>query len=313
MKPNQKLPPPIQTEFSPDLEASSLSPSSSGYMSPLSPTSRKLKPAVTTGSQKTTPPANTYTSNKILSSLSSSVKNISSQPKTNEIIRTVTPNAKYYQDKEIEGKLRLLISSQFKFDELIEFGFPIHLAPSDMLSVGEEISYPEQGENADLDSPAALSNWQQQNSELEQIRESLDMSGKFSNFEDESKYNSSLASPMSAVRREMTLKFTLTPASMRADEAILYGWQKNLGGSEDALEDYEEDDVNVVNDAEQPQAAAGVTITSNQPSGSSAIPVGGFGKDQASSKTIMKRVFGKLKKGPKATGPSVMITSADMN
>ena len=37
--------------------------------------------------------------------------------------------------------------------------------------------------------------------------------------------SSGLSSPMSAVPREMTLKFTLTPASMRADEAVIYGWQ----------------------------------------------------------------------------------------
>lgn len=250
------------------------------------------------------------------------MKNKSSQARSNDILNTVAGSAKHYQDKEIEGKLKLLVSSQLKFDELIEFGFPIQMQSSDLSLVGESSA-----SISDSGSPTLPSLQHQQNLTLEQIRESLDTPRKMGNYEDESRYSmtsSNLMSPMSAVPREMTLKFTLTPASMRADEAILYGWQKTMESS-DSLEAYEEEDpmdpgLAGGNGEHHPlgfsanttarAAGPGVLITDTQ--ASSSIPVGGLGKDAANSKTMMKRVFGKLKKAPKTTGPSVMITSADM-
>lgn len=235
-------------------------------------------------------------------------------------------HAKHYQDKDIENKLRLLVSSQAKFDELIEFGFPIHLGPSDLAIVesGSEMQMSPLSDDLpdDLSSPGSLAHWQTQHAALEQIRESMDLTRKGDHFEDEgarysrmSLVSNGLGSPMAAVPREMTLKFTLTPASMRADEAILYGWQKMLNASDEALEEMEDEESYSSGLGSGPAVTPGLDANVTNESGalSNSIPVGGFGKDAASSKTMMKRVFGKLKKGPKANGTSVMITSADMN
>lgn len=273
------------------------------------------------------------------------MKSLSSQPggpKPADIIQTVSSNAKYYQDRDIENKLRLLVASQFKFDEIIEFGFPIHLGPHDISLIGGQSSpsneslSPSSGLSgdvappSDLSSPTSLSHWHSQHAALEQIRESMDFAGLtqnkangVGNFEVEgsrfsesrmSMGSSGLTSPMSAVPRDMTLKFTLTPASMRADEAIIYGWQKSLGASDEALEELDDEDYSQSTGTSLPTSSGDVTITQDSTSGSpNSIPVGGFGKDSASSKKMMKRMFGKLKKNPKSSGPSVMITSADLN
>lgn len=319
----QAVPPPIQTSLPLPQDINAPPPPQVTQVPPMSPTSRgKLRPTATGSSAKTgsSSGSGANSGNKLFNTISTSVKNLSSQPagtRTNEIIRTVSGHAKHYQDKDIETKLRLLVSSTFKFDELIEFGFPIQLTAAD-ISLVEGNGYEAKQETplpeaSDLSAPSAQ--------QLERIRESMDVpprkgsiTGSGDNFEDEgARYRMSmaaLASPMSAVPREMTLKFTLTPPSMRADEAILYGWQKNLVASEEALEELDDDETAPpVQPPQQPE------MQMQGSDASSGIPVGGFGKDTAGagSKTMMKRVFGKLKKAPKPAGTSVMITSADMN
>ncbi|KAF5099462.1 hypothetical protein D0Z03_001027 [Geotrichum reessii] len=100
---------------------------------------------------------------------------------------------------------------------------------------------------------------------------------------------------------------------MRADEAVIYGWQTS--GNIDFLDTEEEGAVpgvgTTTTQAPLVQNGSGdVTIITDSAAVSSAIPVGGLGKD--SSGSMMKRVFGKLKKN-KPNSSSVMITSADLN
>lgn len=280
---------------------------------------------------------------KLLTSLSNSVKTFASQPpNVNEMMNTVGSLGKNYQDQDILNKLRLLVSSEVKFDELIEFGFPIQLGALDLELIGatqmanevepQQIPLTENEIHAKSNLNSS-SHWPDHPAGLERIRESLDLESKRvfnrgsqkNNVEYEgqrysmvrssiySTNSTALATPMSAVPREMTLKFTLTPQSMRADEAILYGWQTHSGSQGDHETVYE--DANTLSSTTTRSAAiisTGDIIVTGEGMSGGPIPVRGFGKDNnTSSKKMMKRVFGKLKKGPKASGSSVMITSAD--
>lgn len=150
--------------------------------------------------------------------------------------------------------------------------------------------------------------------------------------------------PVSAVPREMTLKVTLTPAAMRADEAVLYGWIQGPSGSSSGDEPLPyptslssgtansplrptfsgmSANVSVPGTPVQTHPVTSVSSTANSGvpvapgvvahadrQASSFIPVGGFGKDTGSKKVIMKRVFGKF--AAKKAGKATIITSSDV-
>lgn len=282
-------------------------------------------------------------------------------------MRTVHANAKYYTDKDIVNKLKIFVSSEVKFDEFIEFGFPIKLERADLELIG---AYEEEDEEEEAAAAAAAAASGQSNgylddhsSTLEKIQESaeggeniereaapsLSMTQRSSTFSSASTNNTSktsAAAPMSAVPREMTIKFTLTPASMRADESILYGWQDNNIAGGDG-EGFDSEDPTPTPSAmsstifRNPSGltsafgalagsagAAAFTSSGNSSSNSHvtavphdpistnsaiAIPACGFGKEGQSSKQMMRRVFSRLKKPQKSvSGSSVMITSADL-
>lgn len=54
----------------------------------------------------------------------------------------VTVNARHYSDRVVEEKLRLLASSEEKFDEVMEFGFPKYLVASDAVSFSDLVNRP---------------------------------------------------------------------------------------------------------------------------------------------------------------------------
>lgn len=308
--------PPIKTEV----------PMSHTFTSPLSPRSSsggsgsRLRTGHNSVVSPTTP-SSAYT----FANPSKFFKSNNSQQQQFPLVNEVGNNAKYYQDNDVKNKLRLLVSSSAKFDEFIEFGFPIHLAPADLALIGVSEAVEK---NVQLDSPVGMI-FDEDNrlsaSSIEKIKEGYDLheqkieveGSTFTNRQLSMYHTSStgspLMSPVSTVPREMTLKFTLTPSSMRADEAVIYGWQTS--GNVDFLDTEEEGAVPGVSavstQAPLVQNGSGdVTIITDSAAVSSAIPVGGLGKD--SSGSMMKRVFGKLKKN-KPNSSSVMITSADLN
>jgi hypothetical protein len=305
--------PPIKTELT--------GPRS--FTSPLSPRGSSGGPRASAGGivSPTTP---SYT----FASPTKFFKNNNNQQQLFPLVNTVSNKACYYKANEVKNKLRLLVSSPAKFDEFIEFGFPTHLTPADLALIGITDTT---ANHAKLESPVDM--LFDGNKSFEQIIEPHDLREQnieiersvFSDrqlsmyHDDNNNNNSGLSSPMSAVPREMTLKFTLTPASMRADEAVIYGWQS----TETAIDILAADDEGAASGGSfttggstmtaAPRVKNGsgdVTIIADSAAVSSAIPVGGLGKD--SSGSMMKRVFGKLKKN-KANGSSVMITSADLN
>lgn len=350
------------------------------------------------------------TGSKLFSSLSSSVGKFTGQtsssiggyqassPNTTEILQTVHAEAKHYTDRDVENKLKMLVCSEAKFDEMIEFGFPLHLSRADLEQIGvvedqdeDEIKLQEHlDQHKEMErqlerqrqlkqkggmfsqdaaefvkvnphmatNPA--SHWEKQFESLEQIRGSMDVGlvlgtrggtsdygevdssgksqhhslvsgtsgrppqrGQHQHHHPQYSHQRTISSPISAVPREMTLKFTLTPASMRADEAILYGWQSSMNTpsqsttASHAEEDYESGPatpgVHSSSGGGVSNTGGDVVLTGEPGSSSSAIPAGGLGNDGGSSKAIMKRVFSKLVKKEKKmhSSGSVMITSSD--
>lgn len=302
--------PPIKTELS----------GSRSFTSPLSPRGSSGPRVNAGGIMSPTTPLYTFTSPTKF------FKNSGNQQQLFPLVNTVGNKASYYKTSEVKNKLQVLVSSPAKFDEFIEFGFPTRLAPADLALIGVTDAATS---HVQLESPVDM--LFDGRVSLEQITEPHDLREQHieierSVFSDRqlSMYHgdgdsSGLSSPMSAVPREMTLKFTLTPASMRADEAVIYGWQSTATAMDILAADDEgaASAVSVVTGAATTTAAprvknrsGDVTIIADSAAVSSAIPVGGLGKD--SSGSMMKRVFGKLKKN-KTNGSSVMITSADLD
>lgn len=107
--------------------------------------------------------------------------------------------------------------------------------------------------------------------------------------------NLTAAEMASSCNRESTLKLTLTPESMRADEAVLYGWQRDhIASNFSASQPDPETDYATLDDVSESQF----------------IPAGGLGADVSSSKKV-RRVFGKLRR-PRPTPNAYMITSSDV-
>ncbi|CAN6598262.1 hypothetical protein TRVA0_001S05534 [Trichomonascus vanleenenianus] len=168
-------------------------------------------------------------------------------------------HAKFFNESDTKTKLKLLSSSDAKFDEIIEFGFPIA---------------PDQRDREYANSTRA------------EKRFSLDPSN------------------VSAVPREMTLKITLSPPAMRADEKAIYGWQKELIEPSGALKSAKSIEKLVT-----PAIPEYEYTSSSSPISPSSITSSNSTKRGGG----MKKVFGKLGRKQKPTGNPLMITSADMN
>lgn len=323
---------------------------------------------------------NSSSSSKLFSSLSGKLKGqsgIGGSGSSTEIVLRSNAPVLHYLDKDVENKLKLLVSSRDKFDEVLELGFPAELSTEELAQIGVSTKpvgkldeEEQEEEDPDADSmtftfPPRSSLPQQKRpsatqlrkpESLEQIRESTDasldpveqpqppqqkqqqqrhrQSGSWST-------SRTITTPVSTTPRELTLKITLTPSSMRATEEVIYGWQKTetpstaTAASTPTTASVSPTDCDgydgLVNATED------VTLTGVPGGTSSAIPVGGLGTDHrsassagsggsGSSKARVKRVLSKLVRKERklsvsssssglglGAGGSVMITSSDIH
>jgi hypothetical protein len=149
--------------------------------------------------------------------------------------------AAYYQDPEARLKLRVYLASPQKFDEAIEFGFPALAKDQECFDVQPrastvgriDLEYDGDNANSEVDPirsvPAA-----------EDIPEDADALPAILDDEDMERvpHVRSIESGSAKGRildrylyttpgsREMTLRMTLTRKDLRADEDMLYGWQR---------------------------------------------------------------------------------------
>lgn len=277
-------------------------------------------------------------------------------------IKNLAAHAKFFEEKDVQLKLRMLVHNHHAFEEIIEFGFPAALSDKEEEMLNEvfrelnsnfsdeshcqldNANYEFDGkvrDNDDVDansnaddvddvesmakddrsSNSSHSSWQkhfeQQHGEQFKLS-TLDTKGMVIENDDSpiSKYMTPLNSARS---REMTLKITLTPASMRADEDTLYGWQRehlDFGTYKSVGTIFEETDNNNNNDSanSKPSLECPVDEPRSVPavptSDVSYIPTGGLGKE--SSKKVVSKMFGRFKKSKPTPNASIMITSADV-
>lgn len=325
----------------------------------------KLKPGFGLTRTLSNASSGAATGSKLFTTLSTSVKTTFAPgnlgPKPADLIQSIASaaHAKHYTDPDIAAKLKLLVISERKFDEMMEDGFPVELGKEDLEALG---GLPRQDQDGPLSMPPLLpmqgdagsSQSSSSTASLERIRESVDSSSyhfyrrRRSNTDtlrSSSRYSSATFQTYTDQQppkvpdgpREMTLKFTLTPASMRADEAVLYGWQTSSPSGTTSEPAVEEEGAAAAAVAED--GSSGLSRPLMQVSGHDeiGIGIGGGGVDVGGGGSVhglgqggqglpkfssmKKRMFGKLKKGPKTElmmqqrqhgGSSVMITSADV-
>lgn len=228
-------------------------------------------------------------------------------------MKDVQVNARFYGDADVRAKLRLL-ASDIDFDDIVDHGFPqIRLSGGSHGSHGDAAS----------DDGARSFEFRDHSS-----------AGSLAGLSDD--YGSSGASAISYVtvpgaRRDMTLKMTLTPSTMRADEETLYGWQKEQFDGHApptpttptslAASDLRDSDDNVPPIPPMPDNISvgpgrdshdAPSVHGNE-GVSEFIPVGGLGGNNSSRR--IKNVFGGLRKKNQRQPPAnaYMITSSSAN
>jgi hypothetical protein len=270
--------------------------------------------------------SSTTTAPKFLGSLGPKPPNSTS---TEMALKTVAIHAKFFEDNDVQYKLRLLATADdSKFDELMEQGFPMSSMQHDQTpfssSTNVDFKKPEFDETDEIvghtlrneSSSSSTSSWRHPLVPPPMSRLSDASSGRTS-------YEQFSGPRMG--EREMTLKFTLTPASMRADEDKIYGWQqdhidsgtvrslKSIGNGDDDL------DPPPLTPGGAPTIASQVSnegppvapyYRSSTRNEASFIPAGGLGGDVSSKKKV-QRMFGRLRK-PRTQTNAYMITSADV-
>ncbi|OJD30901.1 mucin-like protein [Diplodia corticola] len=208
-------------------------------------------------------------------------------PQTNQRPRATTTNTgsfryggevesetKYYQDPEARMKLRLYLASPHKFDEVVEYGFPLdkqHATqqstpegspePSsratlferqasrdlhnflrddavsflDYSDIGDESD--EESSLADLDTPDTPADPDESFHTAAQIPKS-NYSSLDSNglptLQTRARRSPDVYPQTFPSNREMTLRMTLTRPDLRADEQMLYGWQQQQQAPKEA-------------------------------------------------------------------------------
>uniref|UniRef100_A0A060TAY0 ARAD1B11110p n=1 Tax=Blastobotrys adeninivorans TaxID=409370 RepID=A0A060TAY0_BLAAD len=253
-------------------------------------------------SQNSTAPSsfsNANNTKKIFSQFSTSVKStLTPQSATLPVQSLSNVNAKFYSDPEVKAKLRLLTFSNMRFDEVIEFGFPMDMDPD--ARRGSKATVASEPLRSDSHHDTMSNGHGLPYSGLEEWHMSLD---KMASFDPSSPLSDSRLSPSSRhlhsinpVPREMTLKITLSPPAMRADEELIYGWQR---------EHIDTGTVKSIKSLGPVDEEATTPTIDNQLS-----PVD-LSHGLGPKKSGVKRVFGKLRK-PKPAASPAMITSADM-
>ncbi|KAL0257266.1 hypothetical protein SLS55_008076 [Diplodia seriata] len=179
---------------------------------------------------------------------------------------------KYYQDPEARMKLRLYLASPHKFDEVVEYGFPLDKQHSTQQSTPEGSPEPssrttfferqanrdlhnflrddavsfldysdigdesdEESSLADLDTPDTPADPDESFHTAAQIPKS-NYSSLDSNglptLQNKGKRSPDVYPQTFPSNREMTLRMTLTRPDLRADEDMLYGWQQHQASRE---------------------------------------------------------------------------------
>ena len=283
--------------------------------------------------------SNSSSTGKLLTTISTSVKSLTPQASSqmsskNIIMKSVGgANAKFYSDEEIKTKLKLLICSDNKFDEIIEFGFPIVPDDRDLEylrlyghgsrnnSTSSGISASSDDLHRRLHEPIDQFNNLRRGSEnglvegrgngqipllLDTPRTPSigDINGLPGSPASEvvsfKSPNSKFLNSVNAVPREMTLKITLSPPGMRADEEAIYGWQR------DHIDTGTMKSVRSLGAVEE-DAEELFQMPMPQPQGLLDSPT----SPQSGNKIKKVFRFGKLRK-PKVSTNTYMITSADM-
>lgn len=146
---------------------------------------------------------------------------------------------------------------------------------------------------------------------------------------DDININAFLHSPISVVPRERTLKITLTPSSMRADEDTIYGWQNDANIDSGTIKSLKSLSPPTINTGAQGLGTPGTTSGEDTPSSSTGkLPISPQSPEpvivstaystsapaslEDSGASKMKRMFGKLRKPKPTPNASIMITSADI-
>lgn len=291
MNSNSQIPPASAPPFANGLAATTSNPIS-GY-----PTS--LRPVRSQNSTAPSSFSNANNTKKIFSQFSTSVKStLTPQSATLPVQSLSNVNAKFYSDPEVKAKLRLLTFSNMRFDEVIEFGFPMDMDPD--ARRGSKATVASEPLRSDSHHDAMSNGHGLPYSGLEEWHMSLD---KMASFDPSSPLSDSKLSPSSRhlhsinpVPREMTLKITLSPPAMRADEELIYGWQR------------EHIDTGTVKSI---KSLGPVDEEATTPTIDTQLSPVDLSQGLGPKKSGVKRVFGKLRK-PKPAASPAMITSADM-
>lgn len=228
--------------------------------------------------------------------------------------------AKYFEESNVQHRLALLVQSPQRFWEIVDLGFPTDIndgrleAPETPTDNGVfDDSQDEEHEFSNSTVEEHLPSWQHRSMSQGTSNSNDGSSGNIFRKAQPEKYRAPGRSRPEyslralSVEREMTLKFTLTPSTMRADETLIYGWQKEYVES-GTLKNYKrtiEEDPDVTEDAHNTGLAGGAAAVSSQPSGF--IPSRGLGDNGGK----VKGLFSRLRK-PKETKNAYMITSSDV-
>ncbi|KAI9776594.1 MAG: hypothetical protein M1839_009498 [Geoglossum umbratile] len=182
-------------------------------------------------------------------------------------ISATDKEAAYYQDPEARLKLRVYLASPQKFDEAIEFGFPA----TDGQSTDNSTARPRPGRKQstqettrsflddnnslfrDLDDASTIPeteqpltpqtprefepNFRPSHSHLHRQPSSSKPSSTDSHYNVRQRIHGDSYLHAFAGSREMTLRMTLTRPDLRADESMLYGFQRNSKDDPLALEE----------------------------------------------------------------------------
>lgn len=268
----------------------------------VSSSNTKLKPMQSQTSSHKTPNNGGGGSHSATQKLfSTAIKSLTPQtpnmPSSSTFLRSIGANAKFYSDPEAKTKLQLLSIDGTKFDEIMEFGFP---GSGNNESNFDYLEPPRRGSKATTasDPVGHVSHH--------------DDGFAFDNNRSNSPISEYTTAPPPSVMgpREMTLKITLSPPGMRANEEQIYGWQRDPSASLDtgtvkSLGAVDEVDNN--NDVSPTTSHNNDQQQQQQQQQAPSTP---------SKKASVKRVLGRFKsnkaKLPQNTTP-MMITSSDVN
>jgi hypothetical protein len=220
----------------------------------------------------------TTTNNKLFSN---AIKSLTPQtPSTSTFLKSIGSNAKFFSDPETKQKLHLL-NSDIRFDEIMEFGFPPEVVPE-----------PRRGSKATVFSDPGAA---KQSTSSDDV---FEFNGTTSPL---SEYRNTIYGAMTGPR-EMTLKITLSPPGMRADDETIYGWQKDHidTGTFKSLKSVDElSPPDPDYEQNNPPSSPSDTETLNTPA----------------KKTGVKRVLGRFKSNKQKLAPNgaMMITSNDVS